>query len=67
MINGAGAPSSYATRLNIVANNIANVNTSGYKADKSLFEEYLNTPAHEDNFAGGDQIIRNDPPMTSPP
>src|SRR6202012_3883269 len=40
-------------QIDVVANNIANVNTSGYKADKSLFEEYLNTPAHEDNFVGG--------------
>jgi flagellar basal-body rod protein FlgF len=44
-------------QIDIVANNIANVNTSGYKADKSLFEEYLNTPAHEDNFVGGDRRV----------
>jgi len=44
-------------QLDVVANNIANVNTSGYKADKSLFEEYLNTPAHEDNFVGGDRRV----------
>ena len=44
-------------QIDVVANNIANVNTSGYKADKSLFEEYLNTPAHEDNFIGGDRRV----------
>ena len=44
-------------QIDVVANNIANVNTSGYKADKSLFEEYLNTPAHEDNFVGGDRRV----------
>ena len=27
--------------LDVVANNIANINTTGYKADSSLFEEYL--------------------------
>ncbi len=27
--------------LDVVANNIANINTTGYKADGSLFEEYL--------------------------
>jgi flagellar basal-body rod protein FlgF len=37
-------------QMDVVANNVANVNTAGYKADKSLFEEYLRTGAHEDNF-----------------
>ena len=27
--------------MDVVANNIANINTNGYKADGSLFEEYL--------------------------
>jgi flagellar basal-body rod protein FlgF len=31
--------------LDVVANNIANMNTTGYKADGSVFEEYLNSPA----------------------
>src|SRR6185437_10785662 len=44
-------------QLDVVANNIANVNTAGYKSDSSLFEEYLNTPAHEDNFVGLDRRI----------
>jgi flagellar basal-body rod protein FlgF len=44
-------------QLDVVANNIANVNTAGYKSDSSLFEEYLNTPAHEDNFVGLDRRV----------
>ena len=44
-------------RIDVIANNIANVNTSGFKADNSLFEEYLNTPAHEDNFVGSDRRV----------
>ena len=32
-----------ARELDVVANNIANLNTTGYKADGSLFEEYLNS------------------------
>ena len=28
-------------QMDVVANNIANINTNGYKADRSLFEEYL--------------------------
>ena len=30
-------------QMDVVANNVANVNTNGYKADKSLFQEYLRT------------------------
>jgi flagellar basal-body rod protein FlgF len=43
--------------MDVVANNVANVNTNGYKADKSLFEEYLRSGAHEDNFARPDRSI----------
>jgi flagellar basal-body rod protein FlgF/flagellar basal-body rod protein FlgG len=44
-------------QLDVVSNNIANINTSGYKADRSLFQEYLTTGAHEDNFANSDRRV----------
>ena len=44
-------------QMDVVANNVANVNTNGYKADKSLFQEYLKTGAHEDNFIGKDRSV----------
>lgn len=44
-------------QMDVVANNVANVNTNGYKADRSLFEEYLMPGAHEDNFVGGDRRL----------
>jgi flagellar basal-body rod protein FlgF len=44
-------------QLDVVANNVANVNTSGYKADSSLFEEFLKSGAHEDNFLGRDRSV----------
>jgi flagellar basal-body rod protein FlgF len=44
-------------QLNVIANNIANVNTNGYKADQSLFEEHLNSGAHEDNFLASDRRV----------
>ena len=44
-------------QMNIIANNVANVNTNGYKADQSLFEEHLNSGAHEDNFVGRDRRV----------
>lgn len=43
--------------LDVVANNIANVNTNGFKADKSMFEEYLASNAHEDTFSGRDRRV----------
>ena len=44
-------------QMDVVANNVANVNTNGYKADKSLFQEYLKSGAHEDNFVGTDRSV----------
>jgi flagellar basal-body rod protein FlgF len=44
-------------QIDVIANNVANVNTTGFKANKSLFEEYLNTGAHEDNFASADRRV----------
>jgi flagellar basal-body rod protein FlgF len=44
-------------QINVIANNVANVNTTGYKADQSLFEEHLNSGAHEDNFVGRDRRV----------
>lgn len=44
-------------QLDVIANNVANVNTAGYKADNSLFEEFLKSGAHEDNFVGSDRRV----------
>jgi flagellar basal-body rod protein FlgF len=44
-------------QVDVVANNVANVNTNGFKTDQSLFQEYLKTGAHEDNFLGKDRSV----------
>jgi flagellar basal-body rod protein FlgF len=44
-------------QMDVVANNVANVNTTGFKADRSMFEEFLNSRAREDNFAGADRRV----------
>jgi flagellar basal-body rod protein FlgF len=44
-------------QMDVVANNVANINTTGFKADKSLFQEYLMPIAHEDTFMGNDRRI----------
>ena len=41
--------------LDVVANNIANMNTTGFKADGSIFEEYLSPKAR--TGAGSDNKI----------
>ncbi len=43
--------------LDIVANNIANINTTGYKADNTLFAEHLMPDARDDDFTGNDRRI----------
>jgi flagellar basal-body rod protein FlgF len=57
LLVGLSRQTALERQLDIIANNIANVNTSGYKSDNTLFEEYLNTPAHEDNFVGSDRRV----------
>jgi flagellar basal-body rod protein FlgF len=44
-------------QLDVVAHNVANINTTGFKADRMLFEEYLNSGAHEDNFQRPDRRV----------
>jgi flagellar basal-body rod protein FlgF len=43
--------------LDVVSNNVANVNTNGYKADRTLFQEYLKLNAHEDTFSRRDRRV----------
>jgi flagellar basal-body rod protein FlgF len=43
--------------LDIVANNVANINTTGYKSDNALFGEYLMPRASDQSFAGRDRRI----------
>jgi flagellar basal-body rod protein FlgF len=44
-------------QMDVIANNVANVGTSGFKADRSLFQEFLTSGAHEDNFVGRDRRV----------
>jgi flagellar basal-body rod protein FlgF len=43
--------------LDIIANNIANMNTSGFKADNALFAQYLMPQASDQSFTGGDRRV----------
>jgi flagellar basal-body rod protein FlgF len=43
--------------LDVIANNIANLETTGYKADNALFSEYLMPRASDQAFSGRDRRI----------
>jgi flagellar basal-body rod protein FlgF len=45
--------------LDVVANNIANVNTTGFKAEGSIFEEYLNSNARADTSGSRVSFVRD--------
>src|SRR3977135_1066665 len=55
LLSGLSRQMTLERQMDVVANNVANINTTGFKADRSLFEEYLRSPAHEDNFAHADR------------
>src|SRR3974390_54785 len=57
LLVGLSRQTTLERQLEGIANNIANVNTTGYKADQSLFEEFLTSGAHEDNFKGNDRKV----------
>jgi flagellar basal-body rod protein FlgF len=43
--------------LDVIANNMANLNTSGFKADGQIFQEYLMPVARSDRFSGADRRL----------
>jgi flagellar basal-body rod protein FlgF len=43
--------------LEVVANNIANIGTTGYKSDRSVFEQYLMLPANSGEFPAGSRQL----------
>ena len=43
--------------LDVIANNIANVNTNAFKADNSMFEQYLMPVARENRFGLSDRQV----------
>jgi flagellar basal-body rod protein FlgF len=57
LLVGLSRQTTLERQLEVIANNIANVNTTGFKSDQSLFEEYLTSGAHEDNFTGNDRKV----------
>lgn len=48
-----------AREMDVVANNLANLNTTGFKADNSIFEEYLASAARADQTGGRVSFVRD--------
>ncbi len=44
-------------QMDVVANNIANINTTGFKSSDILFEDYLMPVARDNDFAGLDRQV----------
>src|SRR5215813_12584168 len=44
-------------QMDVVANNMANINTNGFKAESLLFEDYLSPNARDNDFAGADDRL----------
>ena len=43
--------------LDVIANNIANINTTGFKADGMIFQEHLMPAARANQFRGNDRAV----------
>jgi len=48
---------SLSREMDVIANNIANINTAGFKNDGALFQEYIGNTARSDNLSGTDSQI----------
>jgi flagellar basal-body rod protein FlgF len=45
-------------KMDVIANNMANMNTAGFKSDELKFEEYLMPVAKVDGFQNGDKRVK---------
>jgi len=48
LLVGLSRQATLERQLDVISNNVANVNTNGFKADQMLFEEHLTSRAHEE-------------------
>ena len=57
LLVGLSRQMALAHELDIVANNVANIDTTGYKADNASFAEYLMPRASDGQFSGPDRRV----------
>ncbi len=57
LLVGLSRQMALSRELDIVANNIANIDTTGYKADNAAFSQFLMPGARDNDFTGNDRRI----------
>ena len=57
LLVGLSRQMSLSHQIDIIANNIANMNTSGFKSDNALFAQYLMPQASDQSFTGADRRV----------
>jgi flagellar basal-body rod protein FlgF len=57
LLIGLSRQTALQRELDVVANNIANLNTTGFKADGAVFSEYLHNGSGADQFASQDRKL----------
>jgi flagellar basal-body rod protein FlgF len=57
LLVGLSRQMSLSNQIDIIANNIANIDTTGFKADSAAFSEYLGSGASDGDFAGKDSRV----------
>jgi flagellar basal-body rod protein FlgF len=57
LLVGLSRQMALSNELDIVANNIANLDTTGYKSDNAQFAEYLMSGARDNEFSGSDRRV----------
>lgn len=57
LLIGLSRQMSLRRELDVVANNVANLNTTGFKADTAIFEEYIMPVASADQFTAPDRRL----------
>jgi len=57
LLIGLSRQMALSREVEVIANNIANINTTGFKADNSVFEQILMPKARDGDFRGADRGI----------
>jgi flagellar basal-body rod protein FlgF/flagellar basal-body rod protein FlgG len=57
LLIGLSRQMALGNELDVIANNVANIDTTGYKADHAAFGEYLMPRASDRQFPGGDRRV----------
>jgi flagellar basal-body rod protein FlgF len=57
LLVGLSRQVSLRRELDVIANNIANINTTGFKGESVLFEQFLDPTARHEHFPGNDRRV----------